>query len=374
MNERLTWILKKDFLDRELWAPYHIKNDIDYYDDLCKKYNLLFKSAKKAGADEDSLKIIDRYSSKIKEAIRKYYDGRISTSHIIVKNLIKEVMDNTLAVNEVYNSKAFPGISREIQFFRARTSEKVVGIGAKDMLHIPFCKRGRTGNYRFSIPGIPSLYLGNTTYACWVELGRPSEHDFYVSPVLLDGTQKLLNLAVMTRKQWDLHDCNAEYVRCWLKLITLMIATSYVVEEESRIFRSEYIVSQSIMLGAKELGLDGVAYYSKRVNDEMFANAAINVALFTKYRKGQDYSEICEHIKIDDAYNYASYKQLGMIDRNPTYRDYRVLQSGQVTNIGDYRRQFCYSDTEFCAFDKFLFATWKKKETTPFGNALLPIN
>lgn len=370
MSERLTWILKKDFLGKELWAPYHIKNDIDYYDDLCKKYNLLYKSAKKAGADEDSLQIINRYSSKIKESIRKYYAGKISTSHIIIKNLIKEILENSLAVNDVYNSKAFPGISREIQFFRARTSDKVVGFKAKDMLHIPFSKRGKTGNYRFSIPGIPSLYLGNTTYACWVELGCPSEHDFYVSPTLLDGTQKLLNLAVMTMKQWGLHDNNAEYVRCWLKLIMLMISTSYVVEEENRIFKSEYIVSQSIMLGCKELGLDGVAYYSKRVNDEMFANAAINVALFTKYKKGQDYSNICEHIKIDAAYNYAAYKQLGQIDRTPPYMDYRVLQSGEVTNIGDYRRQFSYSDTGFCAFDKFLFATWKDKETIPFGNAL----
>ena len=39
MSERLTWILKTDFLRKELWAPYHIKNDIDYYDDLCEKYN-----------------------------------------------------------------------------------------------------------------------------------------------------------------------------------------------------------------------------------------------------------------------------------------------------------------------------------------------
>lgn len=51
--KRLTWISKADFLDRELWAPYHIKSDIEYYDDLCKKYNLLYENARKAGADKD---------------------------------------------------------------------------------------------------------------------------------------------------------------------------------------------------------------------------------------------------------------------------------------------------------------------------------
>lgn len=368
--KRLTWISKADFLDRELWAPYHIKSDIEYYDDLCKKYNLLYENARKAGADKDSLVLIKQYSSKIKEAIRKYYAGSISTSHNIVKNLLKKVIDNSLAVSEVNVSKAFPGSGKEIQFFRARRSDRIIGFEAKDMLHIPFGKRGKTGNYRFSIPGIPSLYLGNTTYACWVELGCPSEHDFNVSPVLLDGTQRILNLAVMTRKQWNTHDCNPEYVMCWLMLIMLMMATSYVIDEENRNFKSEYIVSQSIMLGCKELGLDGVAYYSKRVNDEMFANAAVNVALFTEYQKGREYSSICNHIKIDDAYNFSVYKQLGLPERNPSYGNYHLSLTGEITNIGNYRRQFNYSNTEFCAFDKFLFATWENKDIIPFGNAL----
>ena len=117
-----------------------------------------------------------------------------------------------------------------------------------------------------SIPGIPSLYLGNTSYACWLELGCPAEYKFNVSPVLLDGTQKILNLAVMTRRQFESDDYNLGHIHCWLKLIILMIATSYVIEEKGRIFKSEYIVSQSIMLGCKELGLDGVAYFSKRLH------------------------------------------------------------------------------------------------------------
>ena len=370
MSEKLRWILKPDFLDKELWAPYHINRDIDYYDDLCKKYRIMYNNAKIAGADKGSLEIIKGYSDKLKKAIRNYYMGKISTSHIMIKNLIKEVINNPLAVETVYKSKAFPGISREIQFYRARTSDRVTTFKAKEMLHIPFDLRGKTGNYRFSIPGIPSLYLGNTTYSCWIELGCLPEYMFNVSPVLLDGTQRILNLAVMTRKQWTLHDCDKDYVHCWLKLIILMIATSYVIDEPERIFKSEYIVSQSIMLGCKELGLDGVAYYSKRVHDEAFANAAICVALFSVYRKNQKYSSICKHIKIDDSYNFSMYKQLGIEDRTPEYADYRMQQTGEIANIGTYAKQFSYTNTEFCSFDKFLFKSWKNKEKISFGNAL----
>ncbi len=370
MDGKVEWILKFDFGDKKLWAPYHIKNDLDYFDDLRQKYNILYMDAQKAGADATSLKIIKDCSTKIEEAITKYYHGQISSSHQIIKDLIDEVKNNSLAVDKVHASNAFPGENSEIQFFRARTSEKNTVFLAKDMLHIPLSKRGKTGNYRFSIPGIPSLYLGNTTYVCWIESGCPAEHDFYVSPVLMDGEQKLLNLAVMTGDCQRFRDIDADYVHCWLKLIILMIATSYVVEEEDRIFKSEYIVSQSIMLACKECGLDGVAYYSKRVADEMFAYAAINVALFTDYQKGEDYSSICGHIKIDDAFNYALYKQLGLIDRIAPYDDLRVLRSGLITNIGNFERQFKYADTEFCAFDQFLFATWKNKDTISFGNAL----
>lgn len=370
MGKKLSWIRKAVFLDKFFWAPFIIEKDIAYYSDLQNKYRALLKCAKNAGADVESLEIIRRCSNKILEAVRRFYEGRISTSHSIIKNLIREVTNISYAVSYVNNSRAIPGSGKEIQFFRARTSERVVTFSPKDMLHIPFSMRGCTGNYRFSIPGIPSLYLGNSSYACWLELMCPSEHDFYVSPVVLDGTQKIFNLAVMTRKQWGLKDCDEEAVHCWLKLLVLMMATSYVVTENNRIFKSEYIVSQSIMLACKELGLDGVAYYSKRVYDEIFAVAAVNVALFTKFRKGREYSEICEHLKVDEAYNYAMYKQLKPSLRAVKYSDYHLKRTGLITNIGNYNRQFSYSDTEFCSFDQFLFATWKDKDSISFGNAI----
>ena len=148
-----------------------------------------------------------------------------------------------------------------------------------------------------------------------------------------------------------------------------MYATSYVVEEENRKFKSEYIVSQSIMLACMELGLDGVAYFSKRVEDEIFAHSAINLALFAKYEKRNNYSEICKHIKIDDSFNYALFKQM-----NPSakYRDYdlRVDRTGLITNIGRYKRQASYRDTAFHDFDVYMFASWTDKDELIFGHAI----
>lgn len=367
---KLTWV--KNFIIRDLYAPYVVEKDEDYYKDLTERYKLLYDTAKKAGADKESLKIIKKYSKRIEKSISLYYDGNVVKAHTMIRKLVKGCEKNSLAVNTLINSEAFPGIKgTEIQFFRARLSDDANAFKAKDMLHLPLSMRGKTGNYRFSIPGIPSLYLGNSSYACWIELGCPPEYKFNVAPVVLDGNQKIFNLAVMSRNWSRLDELEDKKVYCWLKLLILMIATSYVVKENGRIFKSEYIVSQSIMLACKELGYDGVAYFSKRVSDEIFAYAAINLALFTPYQNDKKYSIVCEHIKIDDSFNYSMYKQLGRTERERAY-ELRLLRTGIATNIGEYRRnrQFQYAMTEFCAFDKFLFSTWNNKDEVSWGNAL----
>ncbi len=368
--DRLVWV--KNFISTEQFAPFVVERDEQYYSELNKKFRSVINSAKEAGADEESIKILEKYSTKIKEAIRAYYNGRISTSHNIVKNLVLKCSDDSLAVSRLDDSYAFPGTrGTEIQLFRARLSDEVHTFEAKEMLHLPLSLRGKTGNYRFSIPGIPSLYLGNSSYACWIELGRPAEHRFNVSPVVLDGTQKIFNLAVMTRSLFYLNELEEKRVHCWLKLLMLMIATSYTVKEPDRTFKSEYIVSQSIMLACKELGYDGVAYFSKRVSDEFFAYAAINLALFAPYERGKNYSSICEHIKVEDSFNYSLYKQVGNRYASRGY-DLRLIHTGIITNIGSYKkgRQFSYAETEFCRFDRFLFSSWEEKDEVEWGNAL----
>lgn len=54
---------------------------------------------------------------------------------------------------------------------------------------------------------------------------------------------------------------------------------------------------------------------------------------FATYKRGKAYSDLCEHIKIDDSYNFALFKQLV---HSLTYKDYelRVRRTGLTTNIG----------------------------------------
>ncbi len=367
---KLTWINDK-FICKELYAPFVVEKDCDYEKDLRNKYNLVLKQAKNAGADKESIAIIEKFRKKIIGSLKYYYKADIARSNTIIENLLRSIGEDPFAVTMLRDSYAFPGEhSQEIQFFRCREGNPSNSFSAKDMLHLPKRLRAKSGNYRFSIPGNPSFYLANSSYGCWIETGFPSENNFNVSPVLLDGTQKIFNLAVSIRDFHALNEFEENRVHTWLKLYMLAIATSYRIKEENRIFRSEYIVSQAIMMACKRLGYDGVAYYSKRVNDEIFALCAINLALFVNYN--DEYSEIIQHMKMDDPFNYGLYKQLMP---SLKYADYelRALRTGFITNIGNYDRQYPYRETMFFDFDKFLFTTWrdkpnrKGKDQTPWG-------
>lgn len=55
-----------------------------------------------------------------------------------------------------------------------------------------------------------------------------------------------------------------------------------------------------------------------------------------------------------------------------TYKEYdmRINSTGLINNIGSYKRQYPYYETCFYNFDKFLFSSWKDKESIEWGNAL----
>ncbi len=355
---RLSW-LKEGFICKELYAPFILKNDVEYLPDLRKRYTIVLNQAERAGADNESIRIIKKYKEKILDAMKCYYKADLSASYSIIRNLIKDIGDNQFAVNTLVNSEAFPGnINQEIQLFRSRLGMPAVTYGANEMLHLPKSKRAISGNYRFSIPGNPSLYLSNSSYGCWIEMGFPSETLFNVSPVILDGNQRVFNLAVSIRDFHSLYEFDEQRVHCWIKLFMLAIATSYRIEEDGRTFKSEYVISQAIMMACKKVGYDGVAYYSKRVTDEIFSLCAINLALFVKYDK--EYSEVIKHMKIDDSFNFSVYRKL-LPSTIKTNYELRSISTGIITNIGNYERQYAYRETEFYNFDRFLFSTWRDK-------------
>lgn len=103
---RLTW-MNNDFICKDLYAPFVLDKDSDYLDDLKKKYNIVLKQAGDAGADEESLKILQKFKNKIVEALKCYYKADIEKCNAIIRNLIKDIGEDPFAVSSLKDSYAF---------------------------------------------------------------------------------------------------------------------------------------------------------------------------------------------------------------------------------------------------------------------------
>lgn len=353
-------------------APFEISSGNQYLSELKTLLDLFVDELINCKAEETIVSVAKLYRDKIINSIELYYQGNIIDAQSTINELIDDFNDDSIAISHINDSIAFPsprkGVKSEVQFFRARLAENVTDFPAKDMLHIPFSKRDIVKSERFSIPGLPCLYLANSTYTCWIEMGCPADHKFNVSPVVLDNTQRIFNLTVSIRDLMDYttienseNDNHEESIIALIKLLMLSMGTSFKVASGSdRNFKAEYILPQMIMLACKHRNLDGVTYYSKQVTDDIFAHVVgVNLVLFASYNGEKELSNICEHIEISDSFNYSMFKQLMPSLLCKSY-DLRILDSPYITNIGSFDRQFPYRETQFFAFDQYLFANWNR--------------
>ena len=223
-------------------------------------------------------------------------------------------------------------------FYRARFGD-ISNENKEDALkHRPYDMISKIGSNRFSIPGQPCLYLGSSSYDCWIEMGKPSDRDFNVRCILLNKDYELLNLATDI---WILlgaieglkeHKEKAMMFKSYI----LSQVTSFVVKEERRNFKSEYIISQLITLACKSNNFAGISYISKRVSSNEFGhNICMNLALLIPYEQGVRYSQsMVSEMKIGNPVNYVYFNKLKRASLNLSIQKlpYELTQKGIAKN------------------------------------------
>ncbi len=348
-------------------TPKVIDNDANYLDNLCSVLEKIQSEFESMNAPNYYVTIISDYKKQIFKIMKHQYSGEIAQAQTSMDNLINELIktDTGMAKSSINQSISFKdiedalgGSDTKVQFFRARSSKNYTVYKREEMLHIPFDKRHLISNERFSISGLPCLYLGTTSYCCWLEIGSPSDDEFNVSYLDIDGTKEILNLTINSE---DFEHCidvdvDERQLKSAFKLWLLTIATSYKIKAEKRNFKSEYVIPQLIMLSCKKNDLYGVAYYSKQLEDDRFArHSCVNLAVFANYEGEKRISNTFNDILLTNSMNYAMFKNLmASLKYRDTYLN--VCDSAYPVNIGNYERQYPYNETEFYQFDKYLVA------------------
>lgn len=358
-------------------TPFVVEKDCDYYPELEKKFCYVEKTLKKSGLSDQLIIKLHRLNTKLLSIIQDMYKGENLTAQRKMQTIIRDLIKRPMVVTDVNHCMAFQGvnaaiseqeegeeiINREVDFFKARTNTEILGFERKDMLHIPFDQRSLTSSKRFSIPGLPSIYLATTSYCCWVEMGKPPESMFHVSAFHLSSELAIFNLAV-NRSTIQAFEKKAtensikyrvEEVReTLLKLWMLSIASSCRVKERDRIFKSEYILPQLMMLAVKNYGCDGITYLSKKLRDDTWGTRLnVNVVLFAHYNYEKKYSGICKHMELTDCVNYLEFKELHGIEHNNCNAIFLdgFWDNMYISIAGQYLKYPC---TDFYKFDKYL--------------------
>lgn len=363
--------------------PIKIHTDNCYLPKLEETLNAYYKylSQNKAFQDKDLLKEIDKVNKNIIKSIKCYYEGKIIDSIELIKTILNYYSKNQFFLSELDKNYAFRSgapfydlISEngtdidykemnecELSFFKARTEDVYE---RKEMLHIPLNRRELISTQRFSIPGIPCVYLGTTSYVCWLELNKPNDKSFNVSSYKFNDKGKklrILNLVIPQELISGIYDKGMDNYKSirkrlqidMLRLWPLVCATSFNVNDKNRSFKSEYIVSQLIMLCLKELKIDGIAYISKKCEDDSNHVHLVNLALpvFDLFDTNKEYGKLCDYLELTRAYNFSSFIESKSVQNNKKSYVNQIYNNGKINcNNGI----ISYNNTQFSHFDNYL--------------------
>ncbi|SDF11388.1 hypothetical protein [Sporomusa acidovorans] len=237
------------------------------------------------------------------KCFQDYQNAKLDKAKERITDIISPLIDNPFIVAKLDESCAFKGAapitnifqtsdykqayqdiykkmnSYPLSFFKGRIG--IEHFSSSDMLHIPFNKRGVVATQRFSIAGVPCMYLATSSLGCWLELNMPREDLFQVSSYKLNLDIKILNLCISQDLINGIFSSTEldKAAFSLLEIFPLICATSFQVRDAHRSFKSEYIISQIVTQIANELDIQGIAYISKKMTDRAGYHFLMNLAL-----------------------------------------------------------------------------------------------
>lgn len=241
---------------------------------------------------EDSIeykmkKLSNRYSSlnrgkggviwnKLNSVIEAFLSGDILMAYSDFYNLFRENISK-MRQYTIHNGDSL---------YRMRKGENAMTeyTNGDDMGHIPFELNYLVGNERYSMSGIPSLYLSSSLYNSWEELHRPNFE--YASCALFKAKEDFSVLDLTNQEYYNF--TNNVFSDC------LSLACSLQVSHPNAPFKPEYIIPQILLQCLvrynKENGdsrLFGIKYTSTHVKDNSlwisFPENKRNKKLFCNY-------------------------------------------------------------------------------------------
>jgi hypothetical protein len=250
------------------------------------------------------------------KATEEYYVGKTAAAYtLFVKatEMIKEfLLIQTIVV--VMDEKQERIIKRFS--FKGRTSYGK-SFSKKQMFIRPFEDRENLPTYRYSVPGLPCLYLSNHILTAWCELGCPDINSLQVSRFEIDKRLKRLFFALnMHTFKNSFHLSRSQgFDKNFLNYITyfpLHAVCTIKVKNITSVFKPEYIFPQFLMQWISDSEIDIVEYMSTQIDYSRYKEKNLllqfnNLAIPAKSSKEFDVCEILKsRIKVTEPISWQS--------------------------------------------------------------------
>ncbi|MFE6442050.1 hypothetical protein ACFVL6_21260, partial [Bacillus subtilis] len=250
----------------------------------------------------DEIIFISSLNDLIIKAIKEYLSGDPALAFNHIDSALNK-LDANYNISELLASDIDDNLRKAL--FKMRIGDNKV-YTSNDMFHIPFEKRGMVKTNRYSIPGLPCVYLGSSTLICWEEMGRPNLSSIQTSlyipqsnliffdisepPHTFCDVQKFLFDMTYNTDNKEKFNHFSKYLVLW----PLIASCSIRVKNSSDPFKPEYIIPQLLLQWVRRSSLfDGICYFSTKINDYNSENIAYfrNYALPVKDLKASGYCE-----------------------------------------------------------------------------------
>ena len=317
---------EKDFLSRlrDAFKTYKkLLNDLD----INVKQNL----------DWDELETrLNQLCNGILRALRRESEGTRHSAYAAIKHQLDGLKRNDeYIIKELAYSTLIKEIPEGKVLYRMRNvkPEERHNLEPKNMFHIPLNKRGLVSTQRYSVPGYPCLYLSESVYGCWEEMGRPDFGTVMTSHLKTTTKFYVLDLRIPSLERWENH------LRDCIMFFPLVIATMMQTKSSGDTYKPEYTIPQLLTEWVISHNRDKVKKNPEA--DGKDKDVEIIGILYTSSQKNNDfdYPEYC-----NDNYAIPVLRPLAsgeycprltemFILSKPTYYDLEVLKNSVTPNV-----------------------------------------
>ena len=249
--------------------PFNSGKNKSYVDALREKLNEYVSFVK-------TIRSIDRYVSHKIEHLNNLIltaisDIKNANSQEAYSRICQFILDEKDSINlPSYNIKP------KKHLIRLRYSESDLRY-REDVFHIPNSLRYRVAQQRYSIPGVPCLYLSGCAFTAWLELNKPNFSNLWCAGFKSIQDIKVLDLAMRLDAIINEEDNMGKLI-----FYPFVIATSYATKYPDSPFKEEYIISNILLQAIINItDFKGIRYFSTRTSNYKpeYIDMASNIVL-----------------------------------------------------------------------------------------------